>query len=224
MRFTFADLSYQTIKQIAHLHEQGVVPAYWDAMIGSIDAREQQHLQTITNYLRNYQLNLMNEATIWSRAIYPLLLMAETKTVQAWAQVPLRATLPHVELEGIADGVIGNALSGIINAPYFIVIEAKRGLEAQNPQYQLYGSMIAAAWLNQQLLPQETQEIYGSYTIGDTWTFVHGVIAGLDTDMPTVTVQFSREYAERLEAETILHILKYIVQQAMQQHAPVLSP
>jgi hypothetical protein len=106
---------------------------------------------------------------------------------------------------------LGNALAGTIDAPYLIVVEAKRGLEAQNPQYQLYGTMLAAAWQNQQRAPRPHQEIYGCYTIGDNWTFVHGIVAGFETDMPSLTVQYSREYAERLEAATILHILKYIV-------------
>ena len=220
MQLTFAELSAQTLRQITHLHEYGVVPEYWESMNAPLAAQEQQQLQIITAYLRNYQLNLMNEATIWSRAIYPLLLLAETKAVQAWAQVSLRAAYPQFTIEGIADGVLGNAMSGIIDAPYFIVVEAKRGLEAQNPQFQLYGSLLAIAWLNQQLTPRAEQEVYGCYTIGDNWTFVRGVVAGFELDSPTFTVQCSREYAERLEAEAILHILKYIVQYALLQCQP----
>jgi hypothetical protein len=72
--------------------------------------------------------------------------------------------------------------------------------------------MLAAAWQNQQRNRQEQQEIYGCYTIGDNWTFVHGLITGLESDLPSLTIQYSREYAERLEAITILQILKYIVQ------------
>jgi hypothetical protein len=184
---------------------------YWEQMQASVTPREQQQLQMITAYLLNYQLNLMNEATIWSRAIYPLLLLAESEPIQAWAQVPLKATYPGFELEGFADGVLGHVLAGTIDAPYLIVVEAKRGLEAQNPQFQLYGTMLAAAWQNQQRIPHESQEIYGCYTIGDNWTFAHGIVAGFEADKPTLTVRFSREYAERLEAATILHILKYIV-------------
>ena len=52
---------------------------------------------------------------------------------------------------------------------------------------------------------------YGCYTIGDNWTFVQGLITGLENDLPSLTIQHSREYAERLEAITILQILKYIV-------------
>jgi hypothetical protein len=42
---------------------------------------------------------------------------------------------------------------------------------------------------------------------------VSGVVSAIESDKPTLTVQFSREYAERLEAATILHILKSIVGQ-----------
>jgi len=207
----FSDLSLSTIRAIVHLQEHGVVPAHWDQMLAPITPQEQEQAAKITAYLLNYQLNLMNEATIWSRAIYPLLMSAETGRVQAWAQVVLKASYPHFELEGIADGVLGDAVSGMIDTPYLIVVEAKRGLEAQNPQYQLYGSMLAAAWQNQQRTPGERQEVYGCYTIGDNWTFVYGITGGFEAEMPSLTVLYSREYAERLEATTILRILKSIV-------------
>lgn len=219
MRLTFTELSLTTLRTLVYLEERGVVPAYWEQMQAVLIPQEQQYLQLINAHLLNYQLNLMNEATIWARAIYPLLLLAETDTVQAWAQVPLRATYPHCTLEGLADGVLGHVLAGTIAAPYLIVVEAKRGLEAQNPQYQLYGAMLAAAWQNQQHTPQAQQEIYGCYTIGDNWTFVHGLVASFEQDLPRLTVQYSREYAERLEAPTILAILKAIVQHLSGQTA-----
>src|SRR5215208_1786082 len=123
MRLAFAELTLATLKAIVHLHERGVVPAHWEQMQSPITPHEQQQLQMMTAYLLNYQLNLMNEATIWSRAIYPLLLLAETGSIQAWAQVPLKANYPHFTLEGLADGVLGSALAGTIDAPYLIVVE-----------------------------------------------------------------------------------------------------
>ena len=188
------------------------MPTHWDQMVAPITPRDEEQVATITAHLLNYQLNLMNEATIWSRAIYPLLMSAEIDRVQAWAQVALSVSYAHFDLEGVADGVLGDAVSGMIDAPYLIVVEAKRGLEAQNPQYQLYGAMLAAAWLNQQRNPLERQEVYGCYTIGDNWTFVYGIVAGIEAEMPVLTVLYSREYAERLEGTTILRILKSIVQ------------
>lgn len=214
MRQTFADLSLDTLRRLVELSERGVVPEHWESMSVALSPDEQQRAQQITTYLLNYQLSLMNEATIWSRAIYPLLLLAETALVQAWAQVPLRAVFSRFSLEGLADGVLGSTLAGTIDAPYLTVVEAKRGLEAQNPQYQLYGTMLAAAWNNQQRMPRDVQEIYGCYTIGDGWTFVHGVVRNIESDLPSFTIRFSREYAERLEILTILQILKFIVHHA----------
>lgn len=222
MRLTFAELTLPTLRRLVHIRELGVVPAHWESMQAAVTPQDEQQLRAITSHLLNYQLNLMNEATIWARAIYPLLLMAESGPIQAWAQVPLQASYPAFALEGVADGVLGSATAGIIDAPYLIVVEAKRGLEAQNPQFQLYGSMLAAAWQNHQREPGQSQEVYGCYTIGDNWTFVHGIVRGFDADVPSLELQFSREYAERLEAATILRILKYVVQRFTLQ--PTASP
>jgi hypothetical protein len=38
----------------------------------------------------------------------------------------------------------------------------------RRPQFRLYGSLLAAAWLNQQKMPADQQEIYGCYTIADS--------------------------------------------------------
>lgn len=190
MRLTFAELNLATIKRLVQLNEHGVVPLFWEQMHTPILPHEQQQLQVIMGRLLNFQLNLMNEVTIWSRAIYPLLLLAESYPIQAWAQVLLRATYPGFELEGLADGVLGSALAGRLDTPDLIVVEAKRGLEAQNPQFQLY----------------------------------QGIVGGFETDKPTFTVRYSREYAERLEAPTILNLLKSIVArfaQAEQDLLPV---
>lgn len=210
MRTTrFSDLTPTILKELVHLREQGIVPHLWETMNPPLTEEERSRLSVIRSNLLNYQLNLMNEATIWSRAIYPLLLLAEQGTLQAWAQVPLRAEYPRFILEGIVDGVLGDCVSGIVTAPYLIVAEAKRGLEAQNPQFQLYGEMLAAAWLNHQENGRAEQEIFGCYTIGDNWTFVRGQVTGF-TEMPSMTLETSREYAEKLEAETIFQILKSI--------------
>lgn len=205
----FSDLTPATLKELVHLREQGVVPQLWETMNPPLTEEELQRLGVIRSQLLNYQLNLMNEATIWSRAIYPLLLLAEHGTLQAWAQVPLRAEYPRFILEGIVDGVLGDCVSGIVTAPYLIVAEAKRGLEAQNPQFQLYGEMLAAAWLNHQENGGAEQEIFGCYTIGDNWTFVRGRVTGFN-ETPAMTLETSREYTEKLEAETIFQILKSI--------------
>jgi hypothetical protein len=47
----------------------------------------------VTAGLRRIQPSLVNEATLWSRAIFPLLFLAETERIVAQAEVPLTARL-----------------------------------------------------------------------------------------------------------------------------------
>ena len=159
----------------------------------------------------------MNEATIWSRAIYPVLLMAESRSVQAWVQVSLTAIFSDIKLTGVADGILARVIAGVMRAPYLVTLETKRSIEAKNPRIQFYGQLLAAAklnWLNREdPNAGETQEIFGCYTVGDVWTFARATVQGLATDdqKPFMHVQTSREFSSRMEAETILKILKKII-------------
>ncbi|MCY7320294.1 MAG: hypothetical protein LH660_00425 [Phormidesmis sp. CAN_BIN36] len=54
-------------------------------------------------------------------------------------------------------------------------------------------------------------EIFGCYTIADTWKFLRAEIENIDTEQPTMSLEYSREYVEKLETETIFKILKTIV-------------
>jgi len=45
----------------------------------------------------------------------------------------LARPISQFDLEGIADGVIGRSGIGRITTPYLVMIETKRGIEAQNP-------------------------------------------------------------------------------------------
>ena len=65
-----------------------------------------------------------------------MLLLSEQGMVQAWAEVSLQACYGEFELEGNADGVLGKCVSGFLEAPYLVVVEAKRGLENENPVWQ----------------------------------------------------------------------------------------
>jgi len=71
--------------------------------------------------------------------------------------------------------------------------------------------MLVAAWLNQQHQPKTEQEIFGCYTISDTWTFVHSIVSGFEDDYPLMVTEISRKYTQKTEAETIFQILKSIV-------------
>jgi len=217
--FKFSELTSASLKSIARLHEKGIVPEIWEQMMVELTEQERQQVKNLTSSLLNHPIVLMNEATIWARAIYPLLVLSEQGRLEAWAQVSLKAQYPRFRLEGIADGVVGHNISGVTESYYLIVVEAKRGLEALDPQIQLYGAMLAAARLNWERNGETPQEIFGCYTIADNWTFVHGLVSDFENDYPVMTVASSREYAEKIEAETILRILKSITGKYVQELA-----
>ncbi|NEO32420.1 MAG: hypothetical protein F6K36_18700 [Symploca sp. SIO3C6] len=211
-KLTFSTLSKKKLKQFIQFQEFGTTAYPWTEVDSiPLDEREERQTQEITSRLLNYQTHLMNEATIWARGIYPLLVLAEQQDIQAWAEVSLKAQYPKFELEVIADGVLGKSATGFIESPFLVVVEAKKGVEAENPLFQLYGQILAAAHLNWENDNQEPQEIFGCYTIADSWTFLRGEVEGIDSELPTLRVEYSREYVEKLEAQTILRILKGVV-------------
>jgi hypothetical protein len=81
--------------------------------------------------------------------------------------------------------------------------------------------MLAAAKLNWAQDNRVPQEIYGCYTIADNWIFAHGLVADIEDLRPTMTVALSRAYSEKVEAETILRILKSITSEFAQGLADV---
>lgn len=211
-KLILSTLSLPILKQWVNLNEYGIADYDWlNVEAISLSEAEQQELQRLRLRLLNHRTLLMNEATIWARGIYPLLLLAEQGNIEAWAGVAMRATYPQFEIEEIADGVLGKCVSGFIETPYLIVVEAKRGLEAQNPVYQLYGQLLVAAHLNWENDSEEPQEIFGCYTIADSWSFIRAEVNGMSADRPTMRIEFSRQYAEQYDAETIAKILKGIV-------------
>jgi len=207
----FSDISAADIKRIAKVAEKGVGSYDWTQSQVALTVTEKVFVNGIVSHLLDYETTLMNEATIWARAIYPLLVLAEQGNIQAWAEVPIQAQYPHVELQGIIDGVLSKAVAGLVETPYLVVVEAKRGLEGKNPRFQLYGEILATARLNWESNGQPVQEIFGCYTIGDSWTFIRALVQQIDTNCPEMTLESSREYIEKLEAETILKILKLII-------------
>lgn len=123
----FSELTASDIRSIATVRELGTAPYAWTAIDHiALTNTEQIQIDSITSRLLYYKTSLMNEATIWARAIYPLLVLAEQGDIQAWAEVPMRARYPHVELYGLVDGVLGRGITGVIESPYLIVMEAKK--------------------------------------------------------------------------------------------------
>jgi hypothetical protein len=211
-KLTCSNISAPILKRLVNLQEYGIAEYDWlkvDAIL--LSEVEQQQIQQLQTRLRNSWMLLMNEATIWARGIYPLLILAEHSQIQAWSEIYLKATYSKFEIEGITDGVLGKCVAGTMETPYLVVVEAKRGLEATNPVYQLYGQLLAAAHMNWQNDSREPQEIFGCYTIADIWTFIRAEISGIITDKPTLCVEYSREFSEPQEAEIIVKILKRIV-------------
>ncbi len=92
-----------------------------------------------------------------------------------------------------------------------MVAEAKRGIEAQNPQYQLYGERLAAAKMNWTMDGQDTLIIFGCYTVADVWTFVRGQVVGIESDKPSLYLASSQEYSSKSEAEAVVEILQKVV-------------
>ena len=116
-KLTCAKITRAELKRLIYLQEKTVASYDWtqtDSVL--LTAREQCQLQEITSHLLNYDTHLMNEATIWARAIYPLLLLAEQDTIQAWSEVFLQAQYVHFEIEGIADGTLGKCMAGLMAA------------------------------------------------------------------------------------------------------------
>jgi hypothetical protein len=216
LQLSLSKLKSTDLKPLIQLQEHGIGAYFWLQTENIVlSPPDLQQLQLLQNRLLNERTLLMNEATIWARAIYPILLLAEQDSIQTWAQVELSSQYKNFSLSGIADAVVGLCLEGELKTPYFIVVEAKRGLEAENPKYQLYGQILAAASLNWQENAYDPQELYGCYTVADTWTFIRATIAQLDSDRPILTVESSRDYVEKLEAPTILKILKGIIDRAI---------
>ncbi|HDN26224.1 MAG TPA: hypothetical protein ENG03_03845 [Thioploca sp.] len=212
-RYLFSDLTLKEIKRLIILKEQRVTLDTWfkdEQMI--LSAEEKQQLAYLVKHLLPYETTLMNEATIWGRAIYPLLMMAEKDELQAWAEVSLEAEFSRFKLHGIADAVIGKCQAGVMDVPYIVVIEGKRGLEAKNPRFQLYGELLAIARLNWETEQQPSTTVFGCYTIADSWTFIRSTVTEIEQEMPRMSIESTREYVEKFEAETLLKILKYFVQ------------
>ncbi len=219
---TFASLTLNDLNQIVYLDEQASVHHDWTQVEAlPLTEGEQRRLREIRAGIVDEPLHVMNEATLWARAIYPLLMMAERDSIRAWGEVSLQAQYPNFELEGLADGALGRSVGGRLQSPYLVVVETKRGIAGQNPIWQLYGQLLAAAWLNWRQNGQTPQEIFGCYTIADSWTFIRAEVGGLESDRPTLRIESSREYTEKVNAEMILKVLKTIVDRSLERNPEI---
>ena len=211
-KLTFSQIKLADLKEVVNLQEGKIDNYQWNQIESiNLTPREQQRLDYLKLDLVECDTHLVNEATIWARAIYPMLLLAEKNPVQAWAGISFYAKYDRFELEGIVDGVLGKTVVGRIESPYLVIVETKKGIENQNPVFQLYGELLAAARLNWENDGRSPQEIFGCYTIADVWKFMRAEVEGIDSEKPTMRIEYSREYAQKSEPEIILKILKGIV-------------
>ena len=218
--FNFSELTLEFFNSIVTIEEKGVTLEPWDKIDVSLTGQELQRVESIVSSFLSMSVAQMNEATIFSRAIYPLLVLAEKDRLETWAQAPLNAQYSGFVLKGIADAVIGFNISGITKSSFCLtVLQANLGMQAQDLQIRLYAAMLAAARLNWERDKRLPQEIFGCYTIADNWTFARGLVSDIEAARPTMTVASSREYVERVEAETILRILKFITDKFAQELA-----
>lgn len=104
-------LKLDAILSFIQLDEQPIDDYPWLA-VAHIEPSEddQQQIQTIVRHLRKSSTNLLNEAAVWGKAIFPLFLLAEQANIEAWAEVTLSAQYAKFSIDGIADGVLGRGL------------------------------------------------------------------------------------------------------------------
>ena len=211
--YRFSELTEETLSTLVSLNKIASVSEdeAWEKMQITLTAEERRRVDVFKSDLDKLELIAMNEATLWSRVVYPLLVIAEQEPIRAWAGVPLKATYPTFQLEGEADGALAPCIWGRMSHPYLVVHETKRGVNAPDPLYQLLGEMLAAAWLNWQKDANRVPEIFGCYTVAASWAFVRGVVGEIDSEKPTFAVEKSRTYDGVSDAERIVQILKAIV-------------
>jgi hypothetical protein len=206
----FNTLTTATLAEIADIRTEPTAPAFWEELAGrEIGERDRVQLGFLGEKLLYYKAQRVNAATIWARAIYPLLALAERGDVRAWSGVPLAATFDGVEVHGEADGALALSVEEEMGAPCLVVIQAKRGLAGTDPMPQLLGAMLCAGRLGEgsgRALP----EVFGCYTIADVWTFVLGRVDWA-RGRPGMTVVASREYAGKTEAGAVLGVLGSVV-------------
>ncbi len=208
----------------SRFHAPGAEP--WDVFARTeLVEDERMELTALHKRLAYYSTARVNEATLWARAIYPLLMVAEADDVRAWSQVALSVVVRGTELRGLDDGPL--RLQGIVDgalavdaagqpvAPFLLVVEAKRALEASDPLPQLQGAMLTVALQRLEEHPDREHDVFGCFTIADAWTFLRGRFGRSPTadGRFEITAEYhpSRELSERAEADAIASILKAVV-------------
>lgn len=216
----------------SRLHASAAEP--WATLAKTpLTPQERADLDALRRRLASTSTSRANEATLWARAIYPMLMVAEVDDVRAWSQVALGVVVRAGDLRGLGgeplrlhgtiDGALAIDAAGQPVAPFFLVVEAKRALDAVDPLPQLQGAMLTVALQRLEDQPDRAHDVYGCFTIGDAWTFVRAHFArapGADGHQEVrADYHPSRELSEHAEAEAVAAILKAVV--AMQRPTAV---
>ena len=84
--FTLGKLTLAQLREVVDLHNRGTVPALWAPMEqGELTDEERMLLASLRRRLQSYRTEMANEATIWARVIYPLLVLAERDRLRAYS-------------------------------------------------------------------------------------------------------------------------------------------
>lgn len=219
-KLSLGSVTLDDLARLMALETRGVTAEPWDSAASSpIDDEARTQLRYLSSKLAHAQPTTLNEATLWARALYPLLELAEAGPIRAWSEVPIAAKDPRsdAEIVGVVDGVLApeGLLAGVPGQPFLLVMEAKRGVAATDPRPALLAGLLAVLWTNGAAETDGRGEVFGCYTAGDLWTFVRAA-ASLRPEghIPRlgVVLSWSREYAERAEAGAILGVLRAIIQ------------
>ena len=213
-KLSLATVTLDDLAALCRLESRDLDTRAWESDATPLDAEAGAQLRYLAAKLSATRATTLNEATIWARAIYPLLELAETEHVRAWAEVPLAARDPFsgAELSGVVDGVLARegVLAGAPGRPYLLVVEAKRGMDGVDPRPQLLGAILAVLWGELAGRADGAAAVtHGCFTVGDIWTFVRAE-GKASAGALGVTLSWSREFAERSEAEVILRALRAI--------------
>jgi hypothetical protein len=215
---SFNQLTLELLESLVELDGPVEAPELWASLESTeVPPASLPLLDWVVGRVRDVLTVAANESTVWSRAIYPMLMLAEEQRVRAWSQVSLRAELERcgkvTELAGVIDGVLAreSAVGGLGKPPFLLVIEAKRAMDATDPRPQVLGALLASL-LAGGAPHGAVAECFGCLTVGDSWNFVRVEFeARPEAPRPLMRLAWSREYSQPAEAPRLLAVLLGLV-------------
>jgi hypothetical protein len=171
-RLSLGSVTVDDLARLAALASPDTAGEPWNGAVEPLDEQTQVLLAYLTAKLAGAHPTTLNEATLWSRALYPLLELAEIGRVRAWAEVTLTAKDPtsDTELSGVVDGALAHegVFAGTPGQPFLLVMEAKRVMGATDPRPALVAALIAVLWTKLGAAEAEQKaETFGCFTAGD---------------------------------------------------------